>query len=281
MTALLLFLIEGGQAWAWVSVQSGLLLIATVSSLGLFIRQELHAVEPALPLDLFKSRIITVSALGSFFAGVVLISVSFEIPLFVQGVLGEDALHAGIALAPMSFGWPLAGSIAGRLAIRYGYRRTAATGMVLDAIGVALLLTVGESSSYVWVSGICFVIGVGLGLSSNPMLIAVQSAVAWARRGVATATYMFVRSFGSVVGLAVMGAIINHATAGNSSTAENQALSVHGHGAVAPALLKHIHDALFSGIYMAFIAAFVAAIIGTIVVSRLPGGSALEHAVEG
>jgi EmrB/QacA subfamily drug resistance transporter len=277
LTAVLLFLIEGGQAWPWVSLQSGGLLIVTALALALFLWQERRAAEPALPLDLFHSRIISVSALGSFFAGVVLISVSFEIPLFVQGVLGEDALHAGVALAPMSIGWPLAGSIAGRLVIRYGYRWTAVTGMVLDVIGMALLLTIGTSSSFIVVSGYCFIVGVGLGLASNPMLIAVQSAVAWARRGVATATNMFVRSFGSVVGLALMGAIINRATAGYSNASENQAISVHGHHNLSPVLLQHIHQSLFDGIHIAFIAALVAAVLGTAVVSRLPSGSALEH----
>jgi uncharacterized membrane protein len=89
---------------------------------------------------------------------------------------------------------------------------------------------------------------------------------------------MFVRSFGSVVGLAVMGAIINHATARYAgSSAANQALSIHVRNRLPPALLRHIHDALFNGIHLAFLAALAAAIAGTAVVSRLPGGSALEH----
>jgi integral membrane sensor domain MASE1 len=51
---------------------------------------------------------------------------------------------------------------------------------------------------------------------------------------------------------------------------------------MSPVILQHIHDALFSGVHLAFVAALAAAIIGTVVVSRLPGGSALEHqAAEG
>jgi EmrB/QacA subfamily drug resistance transporter len=280
LSAILLFMIEGGQEWAWVSVQSGGLLLLTAVALGLFLRQERAAAEPAVPLDLFRTRIILVSALGTFFAGIVLISVSFEVPLYVQGVLGLDALHAGIALAPMSIGWPLASMLSGRLVIRYGYRSAAVVGLFLDIVGCALLLTMGQSSSFLVPTAFSFLVGVGLGLASTPMLIAVQSAVAWAQRGVATATNMFVRSFGSVVGLAVMGAIINHATAGyGKSSATNQALSVSGRRSVSPALLNHIHTALFNGIHSAFIAALVAAIIGTVVVTNLPGGSALDHEV--
>ncbi len=116
----------------------------------------------------------------------------------------------------------------------------------------------------------------GLGLSSTPLLIAVQSAVTWTRRGVATATNMFVRSFGSVVGLAVMGALVNNATQGSAS-ATNQALqSTKG---VPPSLLRHIQTSLMNGIHAAFVAALVAAVFGLLAVLFLPGGSARDHAV--
>src|SRR5918911_4666492 len=98
-------------------------------------RVERTAAEPGLPLDLFRSRLIAVSALGVFFAGALLVSVSFEVPLFVQGVLGRDALAAGLALAPLSLGWPLAGGISGRLALRFGYRAPAVSGLLCGVVG--------------------------------------------------------------------------------------------------------------------------------------------------
>jgi MFS family permease len=173
LTSALLFLIQGGQAWPWVSWQSGLLVLVALASLALFIRQESRVAEPAVPLDLFRSRIIAVSALGMFFAGAVMVGVSFEVPLFAQGVLGQDALHAGFALAPMSLGWPLAGAVSGRLALRFGYRATAVAGLLFVLAGVALLLLLTPQSSFATVSGFSFLIGVGLGLSSTPMMIAV------------------------------------------------------------------------------------------------------------
>jgi MFS family permease len=181
----------------------------------------------------------------------------------------------------MSVGWPLAGAFSGRLALRFGYRDTAVAGMLCCVAGVALLLTLDLHSSFVVASAYSFLIGVGLGLSSTPMLIAVQSAVAWAQRGIATATNMFVRSFGGVVGLAVMGAIINHVTghAGGSSTT-NQALDVSGRHTVPPSVLAHIHLSLFDGIHEAFVAALIATVLCLIVVAFLPGGSARQHAFQ-
>jgi hypothetical protein len=124
-----------------------------------------------------------------------------------------------------------------------------------------------------------FVVGVGLGVSTNPMTIAVQSAVAWARRGIATGTSMFMRSFGQVVGLAVMGSIINNVAGSiRTSSATNQTLSRHGH-TLPPGVLAHIHTVLLDGIHDAFLAALVGGAFGLVVVAFLPGGSATEHEI--
>jgi EmrB/QacA subfamily drug resistance transporter len=279
LCAVLLFLIEGGASWPWVSVQSGILAVIGIAGLSLFFREEQRAPEPVLPLDLFRSRIILVSTLGSFFAGVVMISISFELPLYVQGVLGEDAVHAGLALTPLSIGWPIAAAMSGRLAIRFGYRAVAVVGFLVQVAGVALLLLLSISTPFLVASLLSFLVGVGLGVSTNPMTIAVQSAVAWARRGIATGTSMFMRTFGQVVGLAVMGSIINNVSGSiRTSSATNQTLSMHGH-TLPPGLLSHIHTVLLNGIHYAFLAALTGGAIGLIVVSFLPGGSATEHEI--
>jgi EmrB/QacA subfamily drug resistance transporter len=279
LCAALLLLIEGGASWPWISVQSGVLAAIGIAGLTLFFREEQRAPEPVLPLDLFRSRIILVSTVGSFFAGIVMISISFELPLYIQGVLGQDAVHAGLALMPMSIGWPIAASQSGKLAIRFGYRVVSVIGFVLQIAGVILLLTLGPSTPFLVASGLSFLVGVGLGVSTNPMTIAVQSAVAWARRGIATGTSMFMRSFGQVVGLAVMGSIINNVAGSiRTSSATNQTLSMHGH-TLPPAVLAHIHAVLLEGIHDAFLAALVGAVIGLVVVAFLPGGSATEHEV--
>lgn len=280
LTALLLFLIEGGQSWPWLSLQSAGLMAIALVSLVLLIQREHVAAEPVVPLDLFRHRIIAVSGLGAFFAGMVMINASYEIPLFVQGVMGQDAIHAGLVLAPLSLGWPLASSQSGRLAIRYGYRVTATLGMALVTTGTALLLTLGPHTPFPVIGAFGFVMGAGMGLSSTPMIIAVQGAVAWARRGIATSTQMFVRSFGQVVGLAMMGAIVNNATAGHQGSAANRAINVHTRASVPPAVLHQIQLDLTNAVHHAFLAALVAALIGLMVVTRLPGGSAAEHQVQ-
>ena len=114
---------------------------------------------------------------------------------------------AGFALAALTLGWPLAASVAGRIYMRIGFRRTALIGAVVILIGCVLLDLLSADSS-VW-QATCFVIGMGLGLVASPTLISAQSAVEWERRGVVTGTNVFARSMGSALGIAVFGAIAN------------------------------------------------------------------------
>ena len=141
--------------------------------------------------------------------GVILIGLTSYIPLYAQGVLGTSALVAGFALAALTLGWPLAASLAGRIYLRIGFRSTALIGSGVIIVGAVLLALLSPASSVWQVAATCFVLGLGMGLSASPTLIAAQSAVDWERRGVVTGTNLFARSMGSAVGIAVFGALAN------------------------------------------------------------------------
>jgi MFS family permease len=146
---------------------------------------------------------------SALLVGVLMIGLSTYVPLFAQGVLGTSALVAGFALAAMTLGWPIAASLAGRIYLRLGYRTTMMFGAVIVVIGAALLLTVNSRSSVLYLALACFVIGVGLGFTASPSVVAAQSSVDWRSRGVVTGANMFARSVGSAVGVAVFGAVAN------------------------------------------------------------------------
>ena len=136
-------------------------------------------------------------------------SLTSFIPLYAQGVLRTSALVAGFALAALTLGWPLAASMAGRIYLRIGFRRTALIGAAVVMIGAGLLTLLSSGSSVWQVAATCFVMGLGMGLVVSPTLISAQSSVEWERRGVVTGTNMFARSMGSALGIAVFGAIAN------------------------------------------------------------------------
>jgi len=206
---IILGLLEGGILWQWSSVLSITILTVGVLLIILFGVVERRAAEPILPSWLFHSRLLNSTYLAALGVGVLLIGLTSFIPLYAQGVLHTTALVAGFALAALTLGWPLAASMAGRIYLKIGFRRTALIGSAVIMIGSALLTLLSSHSSVWQVAATCFVIGMGLGLVASPTLIAAQAAVDWDRRGVVTGTFVFSRSMGSALGIAVFGAIAN------------------------------------------------------------------------
>ena len=206
---LILGLLEGGVSWAWDSPASALVLGVGSVAVIAFLLVERRAAEPVLPLWVFQRRTLVGGNLAALSVGALLIGLSSYVPTYVQDVLGTGAVVAGFAVAALTMGWPIAAGYSGRLYMRIGFRDTALIGSAI-IITSAVMCTQLTARSDVWqVAAACAVMGVGLGLSSSPTVVAVQSVVGWDRRGVVTATNMFCRSIGSAVGAAVFGAIAN------------------------------------------------------------------------
>jgi EmrB/QacA subfamily drug resistance transporter len=217
LTLLILGLLEGGQAWAWGSPQSIAVFVAGAVLLGAFVLIERRAADPVVPLRLLRNRLLVATNLVAACVGATLLGLTTYVPTFVQAVLGTGPLVAGFALAALTLGWPVSASLSGRVYLRIGFRSTALVGVALVVLGSALLLLVDESSSVIAVGAASFVIGLGMGFTTAPTLIAAQSAVPWQQRGVATGTNMLFRSAGSAVGVAVFGAIVNAGLGGGQA----------------------------------------------------------------
>ena len=209
LTLLVLGLLEGGQAWAWGSPQGIAVLASGAALLGVFVVIERRAADPVVPLRLLRQRLLVATSLVSACVGAALLGLTSYVPTFVQEVLGTGPLVAGFALAALTLGWPISASQAGRVYLRIGIRSTALIGATVVLGGSALLLLLDGSSSVLLVGGTSFVIGLGMGFTAAPTLIAAQSAVRWQERGVVTGLNMFSRSAGSAVGIAVFGAVVN------------------------------------------------------------------------
>jgi EmrB/QacA subfamily drug resistance transporter len=205
----ILGLLEGGVAWGWGSLPSVAIFVAGAALLVGFVLVEQRAAEPVLPLWVFKRRVLVGGNLVAVVVGAVLMGLTSYLPTYAQGVLGAGALVAGFAVAALTVGWPLSASLAGKIYLRIGFRDTALIGSVFIIAG-GVLVAVLDAGSSIWSAALAaFVLGLGLGLSSSPTLVAVQSVVGWDRRGVVTGTNLFSRSLGSAVGAAVFGAIAN------------------------------------------------------------------------
>ncbi len=270
---------------------------SAVVLIALFIFQERRAPEPILPLTLFQNRIIAISSIGGVILGVILFGVSTYVPLFVQGVKGGTATSAGIALGPMLVAWPLASTFSGKVILRYGYRFTAVLGASLAALGVCLVTLFNANTGLPFVVAAMVVIGLGLGFMSTAFVLAVQNAVPWNLRGVATATTQFTRTMGGSVGVAVMGSILNAQMAlrfmpvfarypgvvtrlPKSIAPSNVLLTPDVRGTLPLDFLHQLQAALAQSLSWVFALMLVLAVIGLATMFLLPGGRGEQYSYQ-
>jgi EmrB/QacA subfamily drug resistance transporter len=206
VTTLLLAFSSGGSLPLWI--------VATAILLTGFMFVERRAAEPILPLDLFGNRLITRSLIVVFILGTAMLGAITFVPLFVQSVMGGTATAAGQALTPLFLGWVTTSVLSARLLVHVGYRSTTAVGAALLTVGYGALslVSVDTTRAILWTA--LLVIGCGLGLSLLSILLAVQHGVERAHLGLATSLNQFFRSVGSVVGVALMGALLARGVAG-------------------------------------------------------------------
>ncbi|MGV8885428.1 MAG: MDR family MFS transporter [Microbacteriaceae bacterium] len=234
LTALILGVLEGGNAWAWNSPISIGIFAGGAVLLVAFLLVERRAAEPVLPLWVFSRRLLLTTSFISLGTGAIVLGVTSYVPTYLEGSLAVTPLVSGLALASLTIGWPLAATFSGRFYLRIGFRNTALIGIVVAVVGTSLLAVTASSPSIAMVVIASFIMGLGMGLVATPTLIAAQSSVEWNERGVVTGTNMFARSIGSAVGVAIFGAIANaiFASSGDLNGAPDVAATISGSSAV-------------------------------------------------
>ncbi|MBE3575295.1 MAG: DHA2 family efflux MFS transporter permease subunit [Firmicutes bacterium] len=198
-------------AWPWLdpAAVTLVLLVAGLGVLWLFVRQQRGSADPVLDLKLLGERVQWSSNVAAVLAGMGMFGVINFMPLYVQGVLGMPATAAGLSLTPQVLGWSALASVAGRLFLRFGYRATAVAGGLLQLGAGVLFFFLRPGSPYGQIILGMFLVGAGLGLTMTTFIVAVQSAVSWQKRGMATGMHMFFRSVAGTAGVAVMGAFMD------------------------------------------------------------------------
>lgn len=209
VSSFMLVMVEGGVRWEWISAPVFSLIALAVITFIFFILQEKRAKDPMMPFDIWQERSILIANTTSLTTGVMLIGISSFLPAFVQGVMERPPIVAGFTLTTMSIGWPIAAMIAGRLLLKIGFRTTSIIGGVALILGSIIFMTLSPDDGPVWAAFGSFMIGVGMGFSTTAFIVSIQSTVPWQKRGVATASNMFMRTLGSTIGAAMLGGILN------------------------------------------------------------------------
>jgi predicted MFS family arabinose efflux permease len=209
VVALLLALewVGAGHAWSSPQVIGGF--VVAILSFAAFVPIELRAIEPIILFTLFRNRTIAATSLMMFMVGIAMFGVILYPPLFMQGVLGLLASASGKAMISMVLTMTLTGIIVGQLMARFGtIKPFLQFGAGLMSLGVFLFTTLQSNSSPFLVSAFLFVLELGMGMVMPVTKLAVQSAVEPRVLGVATSATQFIRSIGSTVGTALIGALV-------------------------------------------------------------------------
>jgi EmrB/QacA subfamily drug resistance transporter len=209
VSALLLGIVEAGRVGSWSRPDVVGLLVLGVLVLVAFVVVEQRAVEPIVPLRLFKNRMVLAAVVTRFLAGMAMFGALSFVPLFLQSVTGASATGAGLVLTPFVLGWVVMSVLSARLVLRVGYRAVVVAGMA--SLTVAFLLFGRWSVTLTSGSAMFDVLlaGIGMGMVVVPMLIAVQSVVARSDLGAATSLTQFFMSIGGALGLSLMGAVMS------------------------------------------------------------------------
>jgi len=216
ISCLVLFTTWGGAQFAWGSATIVALMIATVALLALFGVLERRAVEPVIPLGLFRNRTFNVASGVSFIIGLGMFGSIIYLPLFLQLVSGASATNSGLLMLPLMGGLLVASMVSGQVISRTGrYKAFPVAGTAIAALSMFLLSTMSAHTPRLVASAWMIVLGVGLGLVMQVMVLVTQNSVDRADLGVATATVSFFRSVGGSVGVAVFGALFTSGLAHN------------------------------------------------------------------
>jgi EmrB/QacA subfamily drug resistance transporter len=198
----------GGMTYPWSSPFILSLITVTIASIAAFIWAEQRAAEPVLPLRLFRNRTFVVSVLVGLVVGFALFGSVTYLPLFLQVVKGDSPTASGLRMIPMMAGMLVSSIVAGQLISRSGrYKLFPILGTAVMVVGLLLLSRMTTDTSMMTTSLLMMILGLGMGMVMQVLVLAAQNAVDYQDLGVATSGATLFRLIGGSVGTAVLGAI--------------------------------------------------------------------------
>jgi EmrB/QacA subfamily drug resistance transporter len=215
VSLLLVWVSLAGQQFAWGSATSLGLVVAGLAVLAAALWVEARvAVEPVIPLRLFRDRTTSLATAASVLIGLAMFGSTVYLSQYFQLARGMSPTEAGLMSIAMVGGLLLTSIASGRMITRTGrWKRYLVGGMVLVIAGLSLLATIDESTSLWVVGGFMAVLGLGLGSTMQNLVLAVQNNTAQADMGAASSVVAFFRSMGGSIGVSALGAVLSHQVA--------------------------------------------------------------------
>ena len=251
--ALLVYTLVDAANIGWTSTETIIRGTAALALIGVFVVIELRTRKPLVPFSIFRNRTLRAANIVGILTGMSLFSMFFLITLYLQQVLGQDALEAGLSYLPLAISIILAAGVAGQLVTRIGFKPVLVTGLLFVAVALAWFNQISPDGSYLAdVLGPSVLAGIGLGLSFVPVTIAAMSGTIPEEAGLASGLINTSQQIGGALGLAILASIANSST--------NDAFSS-GVTEKTVALTQGFSDAFLVGACFALAGAILAAVL--------------------
>ena len=285
VSLLLLWVTFAGNDFDWISMPSLLMAGGAALLLIVAVVVELRVKEPVIPLGLFKNRTFTLSVVASLSVGVAMFGTAVFLSQYMQLARGATPTESGLLTIPMMAGVLIASTVIGALVSRRGkWKAFMVTGGVLMVVGSVLLSQLQYDTPFWFVGIAMFVLGAGVGMLMQNLVLVVQNTTAVKNMGVATSAVTFVRSLGGTIGVAVMGSIlgtvaaehIKNGIAGLEPEQQAEAAKTLAGGVIPqiselPEFLRVVVESAYGvGVGSTFLAAVPLAIVTLIAVIFLP-----------
>ncbi|MEV6298410.1 MDR family MFS transporter [Actinoplanes sp. NPDC051861] len=209
VSTLLIWSTLAGAHFDWASWQTAALVTGGVVLLAVAVWAESRAKEPIIPLGIFRHRTVALAIVASVLVGVAMFGGTVFLSQYFQVSLGKSPTVAGLMGLPMIFGLLVSSTVAGQLITKYGRWKAylVAGGAVMTA-GMLLLSTIGADTSVPLISVYMAVLGIGVGLLMQNLVLAAQNDVPAAELGATTSALTFFRSMGGSIGVSALGAVL-------------------------------------------------------------------------
>ncbi len=212
VSILLIWVTLAGNQFGWTSGVSWLLVAGGLAVIAAAVYVEARvAVEPIIPLRLFRDRTTALATGASLMVGVAMFGATVYLSQYFQIARGMSPTHAGLMTVFMVGGLVVSSMVTGRIITRTGtWKRYLVAGMVAVVVGLALLSRIDEVTP-LWVLAVDMaVLGLGLGATMQNLVLSVQNNAAQSDMGAASSLVAFFRSLGGSVGVAALGAVLSH-----------------------------------------------------------------------
>lgn len=209
VSLLLIWVTNAGTDYDWWSLTTILMVGGALLAAVLFVIVELRAKEPLVPLSLFRNLTFTLSVVASIATGIAMFGASVFLSQYMQLARGATPTEAGVMTIPMIAGLLLSSIAIGALITRFGHWKPyLVVGSVFLIAGSFLLSTIHYDTNFALVSLYMFLLGAGVGMTMQNLVLVVQNTTKPTEIGVASSGVTFFRSLGGTIGVSIMGAAL-------------------------------------------------------------------------